>query len=125
MEKFIEGYVECLLWIGTNERGEPLDDLFDVDDIAPEAMREIETDCGAFMHDNAADLERYADERDCPMGQAMDHAGHDFALTRNGHGTGFWDRGMGALGDRLSDASKAWGSQDLYVGDDGLLYVHG
>ena len=22
----------------------------------------------------------------------IDHAGHDFWLTRNGHGTGFWDR---------------------------------
>ena len=26
-------------------------------------------------------------------------ASHDFWLTRNGHSTGFWDRGTGALGD--------------------------
>ena len=25
-------------------------------------------------------------------GDTLSHAGHDFYLTRNGHGTGFWDR---------------------------------
>lgn len=45
-----------------------------------------------------------------------------FGVNRNGHGAGFWDRGIGAFGDRLSEASKAWGSFDLYVGDDGMIY---
>lgn len=51
-----------------------------------------------------------------------DRAGHDFWLTRNGHGAGFWDRGMGKLGDRLADAARAYGSVDLYVGDDKKIY---
>ena len=49
-------------------------------------------------------------------------AGHDFWLTRNGHGAGFWDRGLGEVGDRLSNACKAFGSYDLYIGDDGKIY---
>ncbi len=55
-------------------------------------------------------------------GLSSEQAGHDFWLTRNGHGAGFWDRGLGALGERLSKESKPYGSCDLYVGDDGQIY---
>jgi hypothetical protein len=48
--------------------------------------------------------------------------GHDFFLTRNGHGAGFWGRGYGEVGDRLSAACKSYGSQDLYLGDDGKIH---
>lgn len=34
--------------------------------------------------------------------------GHDFILTANGHGAGFWDRGLGARGDRLTKASDGY-----------------
>ena len=30
--------------------------------------------------------------------------GHDFWLTSQGHGAGFWDRGLGELGDKLTDS---------------------
>jgi hypothetical protein len=49
-------------------------------------------------------------------------AGHDFWLTRNGHGAGFWDRGLGDLGERLSKAAKVYGEVYLYPGDDGKVY---
>ena len=50
-------------------------------------------------------------------------AGRDFWLTRNGHGTGFWDEGLGGkLGDALTKKAEAYGSYDLYVGDDGLIH---
>ena len=42
-------------------------------------------------------------------------AGHDFALTRNGHGTGFWDRGLGTIGDMLSDEAKTYGSHSVII----------
>lgn len=35
-----------------------------------------------------------------------DQFGHDMTLTRNGHGAGFWDRGLGELGDKLTDWAK-------------------
>lgn len=35
--------------------------------------------------------------------------GVDFYLTRNGHGTGFWDRGYGDIGRQLTDAAKTYG----------------
>jgi hypothetical protein len=49
--------------------------------------------------------------------------GHDFYLTRNRHGAGFWDRGLGDLGTALTDLAHPWGEASVYVGDDGLLYL--
>jgi hypothetical protein len=49
--------------------------------------------------------------------------GHDLWLTRNGHGAGFWDRGLGDVGDKLTAIAKRMGSKSLYVGDDGKIYI--
>jgi len=53
-------------------------------------------------------------------------AGHDLYLTGAGHGAGFWDRGYGDAGDRLSEACKYQSeSAHPYVGDDGRVYIDG
>lgn len=45
------------------------------------------------------------------------HLCHDYWLTRNGHGAGFWDRGLGDAGQRLTDLSED-GSYELFsIGD--------
>jgi hypothetical protein len=50
-------------------------------------------------------------------------AGHAFWLTRNGHGAGFWDGDWPEPhASALDEASKAFGSFDLYVGDDGMIH---
>ena len=50
-------------------------------------------------------------------------AGHDFWLTRNGHGCGFWDRDLpGTLGEELSKLAEAAGVLDVYIGDDAHLH---
>lgn len=36
-------------------------------------------------------------------------AGHDFILTANHHGAGFWDRGLGDAGDTLTEAAHPYG----------------
>lgn len=46
--------------------------------------------------------------------------GHDFWLTSQGHGAGFWDRGLDELGDTLTDSVSGYeGIVDLYLNDDG------
>jgi hypothetical protein len=48
---------------------------------------------------------------------------HDFWLTRNGHGAGFWDGDYEEeLGEKLTAICKKMGSIDLYVGDDNKIY---
>lgn len=114
-EQFLQGYLECALWSSTDESrddgGDPLDDNYGPEDFSEEALEECRKDCAAFLSDNLADLE------DIELSQA----GHDFWLTRNGHGAGFWDRGLGERGERLSKACKPYGSVYLYVDEEGRV----
>jgi hypothetical protein len=126
IKQFTLGYIECALWSSVDDDGEPLDSNQDgADALAPETLARIEQDCAAFIAANKSDLAKYAER--WPLAQseytASDCAGHDFWLTRVGHGAGFWDRGFGELGERLTDSSEKFGGLDLYVGDDGKLYL--
>lgn len=107
-------YLICALWSSIDDDGEPLDAVYSIDDIAPETLTQMEKEVSDFIDDNEALLTE--------SGQSDEQIGHDFWLTRNGHGAGFWDRGLGAVGDGLSKASKSYGGVYLYVGDDGLIY---
>ncbi len=116
LDEFVTAYATCALWSSTDnsdeQGGEPLDRHHDVDDIAPETMASMVADCKAFR-ELAGDLLAGLDESQC---------GHDFWLTRNGHGTGFWDRGLGAVGAALTKHCKSFGGVDLYVGDDDKIH---
>jgi len=119
LDDFVDAYVECALWSSTDDDCEPLDGLYSADDLAPDALAEIRDDCADFVAAQWAALQ----VANAQYGRGAESCGHDFWLTRNGHGAGFWDRGMGQLGDDLSDACEPYGGCDLYVGDDGLLYI--
>lgn len=108
LENFVTGYIDCAIWTGTDEAGRRIDDQYDADDLSLDARSEMAADCEAFVNANLADLARID----------ASQAGHDFWMSRNGHGAGFWDRGHGEVGNRLHKAAKVYGSQDLYVGDD-------
>jgi hypothetical protein len=130
LDTFTQAYIECLfftdssLWAGDGcERQWSADHGGDasLDDLSEDAWRAILEDCADFQKSTRdlldavrADHPSFDDSR----------AGHDFWLTRNGHGAGFWDRGLGKLGDHLSKAAKLYGSVDTYIGDDDLIY-HG
>lgn len=112
LDAFTQGYIEALYWTEAEELGAAV-----FGDLTSEALAAITADCKAFQASHADDLGAYADHR------SMEHAGHDFWLTRNRHGAGFWDRGLGPLGDRLADAAHTWGEVYAYVGDDGLVHI--
>lgn len=75
-ERFLNAYLEAAAWADTPEdhTGEGLD--FD-----HASKMEAEKDCKAFLDRNWEFI-----------GDNMEQAGHDFWLTRKGHGAGFWDR---------------------------------
>ena len=122
LEKFYRAYMVAALWSSTDDDGEPLDDMYSIDDISEECKAAMLDSCKDFIETNASDLTTYGAKMACEQWSVEDRAGHDFWLTRSGHGAGFWDRGLGELGDRLSKAAEVYGSVDLYVGDDGLIY---
>lgn len=106
-------YIECALWASCDENGEPLDN-YGVSDIHPDTLAQMEADCDAFL----ALIDELEINHDDWSDEQM---GHDFWLSRNGHGAGFWDRGFES-GGALHKAAKSFGSFDLYVGDDGMIY---
>jgi hypothetical protein len=128
MDAFTTGYITCALWSSTDEAteqdAEPLDRNYSETDLAPETLERIKADCAKFQADNAELLAQYRDRiKRVTDEPAEAYAGHDFWLTRNGHGAGFWDRNLDELGDILSEKAKAFGGCDLYVGDDKRLYI--
>lgn len=110
MEEFIQAYIECALWTTTDENGEPCDMLSE-DDIAPETLARLKADATDFWRDYTRII-----------GDRNRQAGHDFWLTRNGHGAGFWDGDWPEHGDALTQASKVYGSHDLCLGADERIY---
>lgn len=56
---------------------------------------------------------------------AIEQAGHDFWLTRNGHGSGFLDRPEGfyyGYQGFFTLISEVFGCVDIYIGDDGKAH---
>ena len=114
MDKFTQAYIVCALWSANDEDGMPLDSNYVVDDIAPETLARIKSDCRDFQKSAKKWLKQAGDDA---------QNGHDYWLTRNGHGAGFWDRGYPKkVSDALCELSKANGEFYLYVGDDGKIY---
>lgn len=123
LDTFTRAYIECALWSShdtTDENigPEPLDANHDESDLAPETLAKMMADCEAFQSTNAEALSESPG--------SSDQAGHDFWLTRCGHGTGFWDRDDNVWPqphrDALDASARAFGNVDLYIGDDGQIY---
>ena len=117
MDDFTRAYIECALWSEKDDAGEPFDKNYTIADIAPEDLAQMQEDCAAFSGNNPLPSYRDQNYTDAEL------AGHDFWLTRNHHGVGFWDRGLGEQGDTLTDAAHQFGECNLYVGDDGRIYI--
>jgi hypothetical protein len=117
----------CLLWSENDEDGTPLDSL---DLEVSDSLRSRVTADWECFRENAERLGFDAEEHCAQMlhpdcdGSAWNAAAHDFILTRNGHGTGFWDSGRWAepWGDKLTKLCKIYGELHAYAGDDGLIY---
>lgn len=116
LDEFTRAYIEAVYFTDTSEPGQPAADA----ELSADALACIRRDCERFQRDHAEKLaETYG--RD---GYTAVCAGHDFWLTRNHHGAGFWGRpelrGEG-LDGRLTDAAQAFGEIGAYAGDSGHL----
>jgi len=126
-ETFRDAYIQTMLWSTSDESdengGEPMDANYDADDLSDEAQDRADAECKAFLYRVACYIDA---ETDCKCGQDFDkwgRAGHDFWLTRCGHGAGFWDGDWPVYGDLLTKASESFGNVDPYIGDDGKVHM--
>jgi len=130
LDTIVRHYLIAALWSEIDDDGNPLDDRFCVDDVAPETVAQARLECQAFIDAAGPDLVNamMAHYQDSGMshhpdaGSASACFGHDFLLTRNGHGAGFWDRGAGETGDALAEICRRFLEVYFYVGDDGRVY---
>lgn len=130
INEFTRHYLIAALWAGTDNNCDPLDDHYDLSDFAEETINEAVRDCAEFQRLTAPLIAlAYEFYRENGMaahpdaGSAEACAGHDFLLTRNRHGVGFWDRGMpDNLGQKLTTLSQSFNEINFYVGDDGKIY---
>jgi len=114
LSKFEYSYIETALWSSIDDNGVPLDEKYSENDFADETLEQLREDCNKFQNE-AGDLLDNLNET---------LVAHDFWLTRNHHGAGFWDGEYEkSTGKKLTELSHEFGECDLYVGDDGKLYI--
>lgn len=130
-DKFLASYLETALWSSNDEStpqgGEPMDHNYSADDLADETIAAMSQDCKKFEPLADALIEAYnkpldASEQFAPRDG---HLAHDFWLTRNRHGAGFWDGDYPEpLATQLTDLAHSFGERDLYIGDDNKIYQY-
>lgn len=117
MNTFLASYIRTALWSTSDEYGEPLDASCTPDDLSPETLSQMEKDCEDFR-DQASHVIASLEH---PLSQIA----HDFWLTRNRHGAGFWDSDYPEpQAKQLTEIARGFGSFDLFVGEDGNIHGH-
>ena len=122
-EATLTGAVEACLW---STHPTPADEDMTALEYADEytvtrgAMRKLRGTLAYYMR--GWFLENYAAIRQATGDNyTWEHIGHDFWLTSQGHGAGFWDRGLGDVGDTLTDSADGYGDMvGLYLDEEGV-----
>lgn len=104
-DAFLRAYLECAEWAGLSEEDSAKLERAKAPKWSRKALAAARAEC--------RDFQRYCASEGIPLLDPVSD-GHDFYLTRNGHGAGFWDRGYGERGKRLSIAAKTFGSTEVW-----------
>lgn len=115
VDRIYEAYIEAMLFTECDDDGLPLDDNYHIYDLTETAKQRAMEDILDFLEllerENINWWEYGTDER----------LGHDFWLTRNGHGAGFWDGDWSEIGDTLTALCKPYGYCYAWPTDDGQI----
>lgn len=119
-EQFLDSYRETALWSSMDGDGLPLDDVkYHEAELSLAACERFRADCLKFE----SAFQKIVNDADYVSGDFPD-AAHDFWLTRNRHGAGFWDGDYPEpLATQLTELAHSFGECELYVGDDGQIHV--
>lgn len=120
---FFQSYLSTALWSSTisegeeNEPGEREGDAFDAhfatSDFSGEALEMLRAHAFSFW----SRMWFYLDHEQGRKGEKPDaaHAGHDFWLTQNDHGAGFWGGDYPTYGDTFTKLAKCYPVINLFV----------
>jgi len=111
---FVKGYIEALKWSSADGDHESLEGF----ELSRQAYLWCLSDCDQFLFGSQHLLDKAFDIYGAEM------AGHDFWLTRNGHGAGYWDGDLPeTLGEELTLRATGVGPREPYLGDDGRVHL--
>jgi len=117
LDRTLRGYKAAILFAEVDDNEDPLDENYDMDDFSASAEAKMRATVKKFIEDNRDLI--------AESGLDDDQVGHDLWLTRRGHGAGFWDRGLGDIGDKLTEAAEKnqYESAEVYA-EDGVVEVY-
>ena len=107
--------------------GNPADDFFGPDDIDSGNISEVADEYADFLAAAKAIIDEHLEPDH--IWEDEGQIAHDFWLTRNGHGAGFWDRyPSGTKGDdvgaMLKGLAQTYGSADVWAVDANCFEIH-
>lgn len=117
----VSGYVEAIYFT----EGDSV--IHSNDDMSPDADQKVLEDCTAFLDNLLAKSEQKdwdkAFERFYRNNEFGEHLGHDFWLTRNRHGAGFWDGDWPeSFGELAAKISHEAGETCVYSDENCLVH---
>lgn len=128
LDEFLASYIETAFWSSPGEKEEFMSS--EDSDLAEETIQLMRTDCESFEKQANQLIEAYrslpdADAAQSNYSECRDRIAHDFWLTRNHHGAGFWDGDYPEpLATQLTDLAKTFKEVVLYIGDDSKIYQY-
>lgn len=113
----VRGYVEAMLFANVMDYDDETNELefvafTDAGQIQRSTLRTACEELADFVSANFKNLEKFVEETD----GGWPSVGCNFAMSRNGHGTGFFDSGS-SVADELQEAAKVYGECTWYVYD--------
>lgn len=108
-DEFLRAYIETALWSSTYEKNGqdccPFDRDSGIEDLHPLTLFQMMEDCQTFQRFAWSEIK-----------DNQSQAGHDFWLTRNRHGAGFWDGDWkDEVGKKLTALSHFFGETSLEI----------
>ena len=107
-DPMLNHYLTTALWT------EELETQYDVNDFSIESKEKARKDCNLFKEKAGTLLN----------GLDLSTVGHDFWLTRNNHGSGFWDGDYEeSVGEKLTEISNSFNQVYIFKGDDNKIEI--
>jgi hypothetical protein len=130
LDSIVQGYLEALSFTGASldeeiaeelgldyNENEPLLYDFNIYDITPNSTEKAREDCQDFLERARSLLNDGLD---------WELVGHDFWLTRNHHGSGFWDQDTlygKENSEKLTEIAQEFGEKYAFVTDTGDIEI--
>lgn len=126
-KEFISAYITTALWLEMDSNENPLEQNYSEKDLTISANQRIQEDCTQFLEKASSIIDKAIEDNAVQFGPDFGpygRAGHDFFLTRNHHGAGYWDGDWSEpYGDQLTELAHTFGECNLCVEDNKIDFM--